>query len=130
MNLLRSVARLCTGSVYVYAGSKTAQQPAPAAAKASPLLKVARGAVPLPATDEQLVQLNGALQVIAGGTLALGILPRLSAAALACSLVPTTVAGHAFWQIEDPTQRAAQQLQFVKNASMLGGLLYIAGSKP
>lgn len=129
MNLLRLAGRVCTGSVYVYAGSKTAQKPAPSAAKAKRVLGAARRVVPLPASDQQLVQVNGGLQVVAGGALALGIFPRLSAATLACSLIPTTAAGHAFWEIENPTQRAAQQLQFVKNLSMLGGLLYIAGSK-
>jgi hypothetical protein len=39
--------------------------------------------------------------------------------------VPTSVAGHPFWEIEDPAQRAAQQIHFKKNAAMLGGLLLI-----
>lgn len=129
MNVLRSVARICVGSIYVFAGSKTAQDPSPMVPKAGKLLDLGRAAVPVPATDEQLVQINGATQVVAGTTLALGIFPRLSATALAASLIPTTAAGHAFWDIEDPAQRAAQQLQFVKNLSMLGGLLYIASSK-
>jgi hypothetical protein len=55
--------------------------------------------------------------------LALGKFPRLSALALAASLVPTTFAGHRFWEETDPTRRSAQQLHFLKNAGMLGGLI-------
>jgi hypothetical protein len=33
------------------------------------------------------------------------------------------MAGHPFWQIKDPKQRAQQRLQLQKNLSMLGGLL-------
>ena len=43
------------------------------------------------------------------------------------SLVPTTVAGHRFWEEKDPAQRKAQQLHFFKNVSTLGGLLLAAG---
>ena len=46
--------------------------------------------------------------------------PRL---VLAATLVPTTVAGHQFWNESDPTQKANQRLHFFKNVSMLGGLL-------
>jgi uncharacterized membrane protein YphA (DoxX/SURF4 family) len=50
-------------------------------------------------------------------------MPRVAALVLAGSLVPTTLAGHRFWEEDDPKTRAAQQLQFLKNTSMLGGLL-------
>ena len=46
-----------------------------------------------------------------------------TALALAASLVPTTYAGHPFWEEKDPGARAAQRTQFFKNTSMLGGLL-------
>ena len=42
---------------------------------------------------------------------------------LAGSLVPTTLAGHRFWEEQDKTQRANQLIHFVKNVSMFGGLL-------
>ena len=66
------------------------------------------------------------VQLGAGGMLAAGILPRLAALALAMSVVPTTVAGHRFWEIEDPVQRARQRTQFLKNTAILGGLLLAA----
>lgn len=74
----------------------------------------------------QLVQADGAVKVAAGGLLALGKLPRLSALALAGSLVPTTFAAHQFWTENDPAKRSAQRVHFFKNVSMLGGLLLAA----
>ena len=50
---------------------------------------------------EALVRVNGAVQVGAGLALAPGRLPRLAALLLIGSLVPTTVAGHRFWEIDD-----------------------------
>ena len=70
--------------------------------------------VGIDADTEQLVKLNGAVQVAAGTTLALGILPRVSALVLAASLVPTTLAGHRFWEEEDEAARAQQTVQFLK----------------
>ena len=61
---------------------------------------------------------------VAGTMLALGLLPRSAAAALFGSLVPTTIAGHGSWTIEDPVTRKLQRTQFHKNMAMLGGLLF------
>jgi putative oxidoreductase len=36
------------------------------------------------------------------------------------------LAGHRYWQIEDPQQRAQQRAHFLKNVTMLGGLLIAA----
>jgi hypothetical protein len=58
--------------------------------------------------------------------LGLGRFPRLSALALAATLVPTTLAGHRFWEAEDDAGRTQQQIHFLKNLSMLGGLLIAA----
>ena len=77
----------------------------------------------VPFETATLVQINGAVQVAGGLMLASGRFPRVAALALAASLVPTTLAGHRFWEEEDPEVRARQRIQFLKNASMLGGLL-------
>lgn len=83
--------------------------------------------VELPKDPAFWVRLNGATQIAAAGALALGISPRLAAGVLATSLVPTTLAGHRFWEATDPTERAQQRAHFFKNVSMLGGLLTAAG---
>ena len=66
------------------------------------------------------------MQVGAGLMLALGRFPRLSSALLAGSLVPTTLAGHRFWEEQDEMKRAQQRIHFFKNLSMLGGLMLAA----
>jgi hypothetical protein len=62
----------------------------------------------LPDDNELLVRINGGVQILAGATLLLGIKPRLSAVALAGSLIPTTLAGHSFWEMEGGDAKAHQ----------------------
>src|SRR5207302_6644324 len=82
--------------------------------------------LPLPDDTETLVRLNAAVHVAFGLLLARGKLPRLSAAVLAASLVPTTVAGHRFWDEDTPQSKAMQRTHFAKNLAILGGLLIAA----
>jgi putative oxidoreductase len=127
---LRPAARILTGSTYVLLGFDAWQEPGGRVDLASPVLAGMRKAIPLPEDDELLVRGNAAVQVVAGTMLALGIAPRLSALALAGSLIPTTLAGHAFWSIEDPTTRKLQRVQFHKNIALIGGLLFAALDQP
>jgi uncharacterized membrane protein YphA (DoxX/SURF4 family) len=73
-----------------------------------------------------VVRLNAAVHVVAGTLLALGKMPRLAAAVLAASLVPTTLAGHRFWEEESPQSKAMQRSHFLKNLAILGGLIVTA----
>jgi putative oxidoreductase len=72
-----------------------------------------------------LVKVNAVAMMVAGGALALGIRPREAAAALVGCLVPTTVVGHPYWKEEDAGARTRQEIQFAKNISTIGGLLYV-----
>lgn len=78
--------------------------------------------------SETLVKLNGATMAAAASTLALGILPRLSAAVLAAQMVPVTVAGHPFWK-KDGAERQGNWIHFLKNVSLTGGLLLVSATK-
>lgn len=44
---------------------------------------------------------------------------------LAGLLVPTTMAGHPFWNESDPPTRAQHRIQFLKNLAMVGRLLEV-----
>lgn len=121
---LRIAARILTGSTYAVLGFDAFRTPGGRVGTAANTLVALRKLLPLPADDELVVRGNAAVQAVAGTTLALGLLPRASAAALFGSLVPTTIAGHGFWAIEDPTARKLQRVQFHKNMAMLGGLLF------
>ena len=48
-----------------------------------------------------------------------------AALALGASLIPTTAAGHRFWEEDEPAARSQQTIHFLKNAAMLGGLLMV-----
>jgi uncharacterized membrane protein YphA (DoxX/SURF4 family)/Skp family chaperone for outer membrane proteins len=83
--------------------------------------------------DVLLIQLDAGVKIAAGTLLALGRFPRLAATALAATLIPTTLAAHRFWEETDPQRKQEQQVHFLKNVSMLGGLLIAAadtGGKP
>jgi putative oxidoreductase len=127
---LRPAARVLTGSTYVLLGFDALRAPGARVEQAGPVLAAIRKAVPLPDDDELVVRGNAAVMVAAGSLLALGIAPRLSALALAGSLVPTTLAGHSYWQVEDPAARKIQRIQFHKNMAMIGGLLFAALDRP
>jgi len=127
---LRPAARVLTGSTYVLLGFDALRAPGGRVDQAAPLLATMRNWVPLPADDELVVRGNAAVMVAAGALLALGRAPRLSALALAGSLVPTTLAGHSYWKVEDPDVRKIQRIQFHKNMALIGGLLFAALDQP
>jgi putative oxidoreductase len=115
-------------SIFIVQGLDTLRHPDKVAPAAEPVVRALNERVPaVPAKAEDAVRLNGAIQLVAGSMLALGRLPRLSALVLAATLVPTTVAGHRFWEAEDGATKRQQQTHFLKNVTMAGGLLIAAG---
>jgi putative oxidoreductase len=130
LGALRPAARLLTGSTYAVLGYSVLREPGQGVEEAATLMAAIRKKVPLPAGDEQLVKVNGAIQATCGVLLALGMVQRLSALVLAGSMIPTTLAGHSFWTVEDPVVRKQQQVQFHKNMAMIGGLLFAVLDKP
>ena len=124
MTVLRALARPMLASVFIVQGYNTLREPERVASKAEPVVRLLAERVPaVPVKTEQAVRVNGAIQLAAGSLLALGRLPRLSALVLAATLVPTTVAGHRFWEADDKEDQAQQRIHFLKNLSMFGGLL-------
>lgn len=128
MNPVRSLARVLLSSIFVTGGLDALLHPEPKVPVAEDVARRAAAALPGVPEDntELLVRANGALQVVAGALLAIGRIPRLSALALAGSLILTTFAGHPFWQERDQARRQQQQIEFFKNASMFGGLILAA----
>ena len=114
-------------SIFVIQGYDTFRRPERVAPLAEPVVRpLAERVSVVPAKTEQAVRVNGAVQMAAGTLLALGRFPRLSALALAATLVPTTLAGHRFWEADEETDQAQQRIHFLKNLSMFGGLLIAA----
>jgi uncharacterized membrane protein YphA (DoxX/SURF4 family) len=68
------------------------------------------------------------IEIVGGFGLMLGIYPRIAAIAVIAFLVPATLVGHGFWQVVSTPAYIPQLLQFLKNAAMTGGLLFIAAT--
>ena len=133
MTITRLLARPMLATIFVAGGINALRNTEGHAAKAKkvtdkvvPAAQKAAPQVPIPTDPATLVRINAGAQILAAAALATGRAPRLSASVLAASLVPTTLAGHAFWNETDPQAKNAQRLQFYKNTSVLGGLLLAA----
>jgi putative oxidoreductase len=130
--LVRRIARPLLASSFVYGGIDTLRNPQSRVPGAAPVVdQIAAKAdqqlpVQLPRDVEQWVKVDAGVKVAAGSLLALGKLPRISALALSASIVPTTLAGHRFWEHDDPKERFGQLSHFLKNLGLLGGLLIAA----
>jgi uncharacterized membrane protein YphA (DoxX/SURF4 family) len=130
MTAIRLIARPMLASMFVLGGVDSLMNPSPKTSKAEKVTqhvpdlaaRIAPG-LPVPSDPATLIRINGGVQVAAGLALATGRMPRLSALVLSASLLPTTYAGHPFWEEKDKDTRRSQRIQFAKNVSMMGGLL-------
>jgi putative oxidoreductase len=129
--LVRRIARPLLASTFVVGGIDTLRNPQPRVAGARPVVeKIAEQAdkqlpVQVPRDVEQWVKVDAGVKVAAGLLFSLGKLPRLSALTLAAGIVPTTLAGHRFWEA-DGAAKQGQLIHFLKNLGLLGGLLLAA----
>src|ERR1700734_2444677 len=124
MALSRRIARPLLASIFVVGGWDAVLHPAGKAKKAEAVSEPLSESVGVDA--EMLVRINGGVQVAAGVLLSVGKFRRLAALALIGSIIPTTYAGHRFWEEEDEQTRRAQQIHFFKNLGLLGGLILAA----
>lgn len=118
--LLTRIGRAALGIPFMSLGLDAALEPGARVGAAAEL------GLPNP---EEMVRFNGAAMVLGGAALVTGVKPRAAAIGLLAALVPTTVAGHAYWKIEDPAQRSAQRIQVLKNLALAGGLLLVAAQR-
>jgi uncharacterized membrane protein YphA (DoxX/SURF4 family) len=126
MTVVRRLARPLLAAMFIDGGLDQLRHPSTKLARAEPIVHKLAGPLHLPDDPELLIRANGAAMVGAGVMLATGRLPRLSALVLAGTIVPTTAAGHRFWEESDPVQKRNQRVHFLKNLGMLGGVLLAA----
>lgn len=118
--LLERLACLLMSGIFIHGGWQAFKEPSGRAQKAAKL------GLPQP---ELMVRANGATMMVAGTTLGLGIKPKFSALVLCGSLIPTTLAGHRFWEEESEQGRRMQMTQFLKNLGILGGLIVLLSKR-
>jgi uncharacterized membrane protein YphA (DoxX/SURF4 family) len=126
MTVTRAVARPMLAGMFVYGGVDALRHPESKVSRAEDVAPAIAKPLGLPTDTVTLVRINAGVQVAGGLLLATGRLPRVASLALAGSLLPTTYAGHQFWNETDETLRHQQTVHFLKNVSMLGGLLLAA----
>jgi putative oxidoreductase len=127
MSLSRRIARPLLASMFITGGLDAIQSPESKVKAAEAVTEPLKARFPaLPQDTATLVRLNGFVQVGAGGLLAVGKFRRLAAWALVASVLPTTYAGHRFWEEIDEDVRAQQRVHFLKNLGLLGGLILAA----
>lgn len=122
MNLIDIAARAALAAPFLLLGYDSAKEPGGRV--------IAAKAVGIPEEyADPAVRLNGAAMVLGGLAVATGIAPRIGAATVAATLIPTTIAGHAFWKDEDPAARMGNRIQFLKNLGLLGGMLAVVAGR-
>src|SRR3954452_3014936 len=109
IRLTRRIARPLLAGIFIQGGIDTFRNPGPRAQRVEPVIGKMTAALPLPTDTQCLVRLYADVQFVCGRLLARGTLPRLPAAVLAASLVPTTVAVHRFWDEDTPQGKAMQR---------------------
>jgi putative oxidoreductase len=119
------------GAIFVVSGARAAVKPDYHVRQAkqvtdwiTPVLEKTNPA--LPTETRTLIRINGLVQLAGALLLVRSRFRRPAALALAASLVPTTAAGHPFWHQQDPEQRRNDQVHFLKNLGLFGGLLLAA----
>ena len=129
--LVRRIARPMLAAPFVVLGYQALKNPGGRVEMARPIVEkvtaVADKQLPVqvPKDPEQWVRINAGVQIGAGALFGLGRLPRLSALLLSGSIVPTTLAGHRFWE-KDGADRQQQLIHFLKNLGLAGALLIAA----
>jgi uncharacterized membrane protein YphA (DoxX/SURF4 family) len=135
--IVHRLARPLIAAVFVISGVDILRNPESRVKTATPFLEAtvykrtenAEGVQErVPVDPAMIVKADAVFKIVAGLGLALGKFPRLSAFLLALNLIPTTMAGHAYWEHEDPATRAQQRTHFLKNLGLFGGLVIAATS--
>ena len=123
--IVRRIARPMLAGIFIWGGINALRFPAAHAPAAEPVTKPLAAKTQLPDDTELLVRANGAAMVAGGALLATGKAPRLASTLLIGTMVPTT-ATHNFWAESDPQAKAGKLTQFIKDVSLMGGLLLAA----
>lgn len=136
--MLISVGRVLIAVLFIYTGVTKLLDIASTA-------EMIRAAVPIPsqlapyatqleqATGMPVQQIlaisSGALEIIGGILIAFNIAARTFAALLILFVIVTTAFFHNFWDLSG-NDRLVQVSQFLKNLSIIGGLLIVVGLGP
>jgi uncharacterized membrane protein YphA (DoxX/SURF4 family) len=112
------LGRLIFGGFFLYSGLHHFQEK-----KALAQYAAAKN-VPLP---DIAVTASGAMLMLGGASILLGVKPKIGALAIAGFLAGVSPMIHDFWRTEDSQQRQNEMAHFMKNIAMLGGVMALMG---
>jgi uncharacterized membrane protein YphA (DoxX/SURF4 family) len=69
---------------------------------------------------------SGAMLLLGGLSMLTGVRPKLGASLISGFLLGVTPRMHDFWNVGDGQQRMGEQVNFLKNVALLGGILMAA----
>ncbi len=118
MNIPFLLGRIAFGGFFLYNGINHFRQ-RKALAQYAGMKKV-------PAPD-LAVGVSGAMLLIGGTSVILGIKPKYGTLAIMAFLAGVSPVMHDFWRIEEPNQRMNDMINFSKNMALLGAALALAG---
>jgi uncharacterized membrane protein YphA (DoxX/SURF4 family) len=129
--LIRRIARPMLSAAFISRGIDALRSPKPAAEAARPTIEgLSKLPDPVgtnvPTSAETVARVTAAVQIGGGLLLATGKLPRMASAALALTVVPGSLGGHAFWSEVDPQRSADERRAFLTDVSLIGGLIIAA----
>ncbi len=124
---MRALARPLLASWFIYGGVQSYLEPETRAARVAPTVEPALKELGLEEVSTvDLVKVHGAASVALAATLALSRSPRAAALGLAGLAGATAALTHPFWKEEDEARKEAELEQFLKNVSLVGGVLLAA----
>ncbi|MFV8164440.1 DoxX family protein [Mycobacterium sp. 134] len=129
--LIRRIARPMLSATFIARGVDTLRDPSTSTETTQRTLG-ALSALPgpvgagVPNNAHAVARVNAVVQVAGGLLLAAGRAPRLTAAALAVTMIPGSLGSQAFLKDSDPQHAARQRRELLTDVSLLGGLIIAA----
>jgi uncharacterized membrane protein YphA (DoxX/SURF4 family) len=126
--LIRRIARPLLSVAFIGQGVESLLNPK-SAAEAAAITVDSLQALPdpvgskIPSDPQTFAQITAAVQIGGGLLLATGKMPRVASAALAFTVLPANLGTHMFWTEADPQRKAELRQAFLKDVSLLGGLI-------
>jgi uncharacterized membrane protein YphA (DoxX/SURF4 family) len=126
--LIRRIARPLLSVAFIGQGVESLLNPKSAAEAAAPAVDGLQ-ALPdpvgssIPSDPQTFAQITAGVQIGGGLLLATGKMPRIASAALALTVLPANFGTHMFWNETDRQRKAELRQAFLKDLSLLGGLI-------
>jgi putative oxidoreductase len=117
MKTMGMLGRLLFGGFFIYSGINHFKQ--------KEMMTQVAASKHVPAPDWAVLA-SGAALIAGGVSMALGVKPKIGAASLLTFLATVSSAMHDYWNDEDPSRRAENRVQFLKNVALGGATLAVA----